>query len=828
MNALKPIHYNIHLEPDVEKFTFTGNTMIEVELLNPISEITVNVKNLEVLVCKFGKQGSLTDHDFAIEEKKEELKIALPKPIENKGTYFIYFEFKGILNDMLLGFYRSKYEVNGEERYMATTQFEEREARQAFPCFDEPALKATFDIEFVIDEKLTGIANTAIKEEKSLGNGKKLVKFDTTPRMCTYLLYFAAGEFEFIEDTTKKPTIRVATTPGKIKFGDFALDMGRKSIDYGEKFTGHPFPISKCDYIGVSDFAFGAMENYGAITFRENYLMVIPGKTPKPMISRVAQIIAHETAHMWFGDLVSPAEWKYVWLNESFASYFTYSIPDHYYPEWNAWDNFIQQTYGGMRRDALRYTVPIELPDEEAEVNIDPSSAPIIYNKGAAVIRVLNGFLGPEKFKAGIKHFLDLYKFDVANSNQYWEAFEEATGEPIQEFANSWVHQEGYPMVTVVREGNQLKLSQHRFTYLPNEETTVWLIPIKILFLKKDGTSETRDIVFKEQTMNLEIPKDTKTFKLNAEQTGFYRVNYDETVWNELGELVKSKKLSPIDRFGIASDYRALLESRKVSTTDYLDFLDKYFAMEDGYLALDEIATALKSIYTLQKTNQTQIAAVGQKIFDNALEKYGYNPKEEDSVQDAEMRNRLLWMAYYFGSKKVKEFAESKFEGLLRGEKVNAEIYGAIVQVGALSNLNSLEYFKKQLEDDSVPETMKHSILRGLGNFKDEKILKELLEYNLKTVPKRNRMFILMGVANNPLAKEWMLDYYMTNFPTFLKELPMSIVANTLVTVIPMVGRFSLEKATQFLNGIMAQKPEAIGTVKMALEIMELYASLSN
>ncbi|MHA1836121.1 MAG: M1 family metallopeptidase, partial [Candidatus Odinarchaeia archaeon] len=274
-----PLNYIIHLEPDLESFTFKGIVQIEMKSEENIDVVVLDAKDLEVSNCWIRVNDDFVKCEYSVDSKNEKLEIRLPHMV--RGIFDLKIKYSGLINDLMAGFYRSQYEHKGVRKFIAVTQFEENDARRAFPCFDHPAKKATFEIEFVIDKEIVGVSNTAIIEEADLGDGKKLVRFEKTPLMSTYLVFFGIGDFEFIADESKKPIIRVATTPGKTRFGHFGLDMARKSITFGEEYTGFKFPLSKCDYIAVPDFAFGAMENFGAITFRENLLLVYPQITSK-------------------------------------------------------------------------------------------------------------------------------------------------------------------------------------------------------------------------------------------------------------------------------------------------------------------------------------------------------------------------------------------------------------------------------------------------------------------------------------------------------------------------------------------------------------------
>jgi len=821
---MKPIHYNVHLEPDLENFVFSGLTEIEIVLENSTKEIILNGKDILIQKCEVIRGDDLKDCNFDFKKKKEEFTIRLPE--EMNGIIKLKLRFTGNLNDNLLGFYRSKYVYQGETKHLASTQFEEREARAAFPCFDHPSKKATFDIEYIIPEELMAISNTEIIEEKLLGDGKKLVKFARTPKMSTYLLYFGIGPFEIIEDTSKKPIIRAIAPLGKIEYAKLALEFGRKSITFGEEYTGVPFPIGKCDYIAVPDFAFGAMENYGAITFRENAMLYYPGKTSTMELIRIVSIIAHETAHMWFGDLVSPSDWKYIWLNESFATYFTFEIPDYYYPEWDIWKVFILSTIlGGMERDSLKFSVPVELLGEGEEVHIDASSAPIIYQKGAAVIKMLNGYLDDVKFKKGIKFFLDKYKFECASSNDYWEAFEEATGEPVKEFADTWVHQEGYPIIEVERNNNKLLLKQSRFTFLPNDSEYKWLIPLNIKLFLNNGETDLIKVIFKEKETTIPIPENTDTFKLNYEQSGFYRVKYEFEILEKLGKLISEGKLLPEDIFGIANDLFALVRRGDYTLEYYLKFLGDYFRKVEHFLPLTDVFSNLNKIYLILPNKRDEIKKIGRELSEFVLDKIELYPKEGENVQVKGLRELLLWSAFTYGSEKITNYCEEKFKDLLNGENIHSDIISSVLKVGAVSNPDADDYFKKQLKDEKVSEGEKVRILSALSCNQDKNKLKELLEFNFKEIPKRNRLNIIAGILKNPESHEWLWEWYMKNFQTIMKELPLMHAANAIVMLVPIVGFGHEDEAKNFFEPLMKQVPMATNTIKMALEALEIYST---
>jgi len=822
---MKPVHYTLHLEPDLEQFTFQGRTEIEILSKDPTEQIVLNAADLALTSCQVQKEGQELTCAFSLNPEREEVTIALPEPMggDSNGIH-LTVEYTGTLNDQLRGFYRSKYEHDGQERYIAVTQFEERDARRAFPCIDDPGKKATFDVEFLIDNDLTGIANTAVKEEILQGE-KKLVRFERTPRMSTYLLFFGVGEFEFIQDDSAKPVIRVAATPGKVQYGDFALQMGRKALTFGEEYTGIAYPISKCDHIAVPDFVFGAMENYGAITYRENLLLLYPGITSREGIKNMASVIAHETIHMWFGDLVSPAEWKYIWLNESFASYFTTVITDHYYPEWELQDAFlVEGRVNALERDALLETVPVELPGDEA-IHIDPSSAPIIYRKGASIIRMLVDYLGEERVRAGINHFLEMYKFDCATSQQYWEAFEQATGEPVGAFADSWVYQPGYPIVQVRRVGNELHLAQRRFTFSPHTSSQTWVIPVNILVYLRDGETQTIHTLMREETATVPIPEETVAFQVNHGQAGFYRVQYEKPDLDQLGRLIKEGKLSAADSFGVENDLFALVRSGAFALADYVTFIGDCFSQEDRFLPLLDISENLMTLYLVVESRRDEIAGVGRPIFEQALEEIGLEPQPDESLQVSSLRSELLWSAFTFGSGMAAEFGAAQFQALLDGKAVHEDIRSSVLRIGAVAGAGAFDYFAKKLRAADTPEPEKVSVLDAVGYLRDREKLLAALELNLNEVPKKNQVYIVTGAARNPAAIPFMWQWFVDHLEDLAQFLPGQF-ARTIVGLAPVCGQGKEPEVKQVLTGLEKKHPRAQGTITMTLEILDIYSRL--
>lgn len=824
INELSPNNYKVHLELDpMESSLFQGFTEVEFNTNKLIKQISLNIENIAIWDCKINHKDKILDCSFEVKHKEQELLIDFPEKME--GNFKIIINYMGKFSNDLLGLYRSKYVHDGKDKFVISTQFEEHYARRAFPCMDHPSKKSTFNIEYVIDKELVAISNTAIKEEKELENDKKLVIFKQTPKMCTYLLYFGVSHFEFIEDSTSEHLVRVAATPGKAKYGEFALGIAKKSIKFCEEYTGLKYPISKCDLIGVPDFAFGAMENYGAITFRETLLFLYPKITSSMLKLSIAAVTAHEVSHFWFGDLVSPTDWKYIWLNESFASYFTFAIPDNIFPEWNVWEHFITQYYtSALERDGLIETLAVELPGEVKGFS-SPAKSDIVYNKGASVLRMLQGYLGEHAFKKAINHFLKKYEFSSANTTQYWEAFEVATEQPIKEFAENWIKQPGYPIINVVKKNNELTLSQERFTYLANNSTTTWLIPIELLFFLDTGEMKPLTTTMQGSNKTLEIPDNTVACKLNHQHKGFYRVKYDNDTLMNLGKLIKNKKLTPIDRYGIENDIYSLLKRGDYSLSEYLEFISINFSQERDYLPLITLISHLMELNTIVDSKRKMIQNTACKIFKSWFDKNGYKPIEGEEISIAILRDPMLWSAYVLGDEEAAIKGENLFKDVLEGKEVHQDILSSVYKIGAASNEEATNFFLAKVMSPETPEAEKLYILQALGCFKTEKKIREAFKLTLKQVPVSSRQYVFGTMRNNSNAIGLIWAWFLKNQEKMEKENPMAYM-RALATLIPKGGLDHENEVKEFFEKHKSENEDIQDTVRMALEMLEIYSKI--
>jgi len=819
MGNVTPINYTIHIEPNLRTFNFSGTSQILLQTSNSVDEITLNARELAFWECTVRVDTASVACPFTFDPQKEEVKVSLPNRLDGRIVLTILYE--GKINDRLVGFYRSTYRVAGKEKFCALTQFEESEARRAFPCFDHPAKKATFDIELLIDEGLIAISNEPIAGEKKLPHNKTLVTFRQTPKMSTYLVFFAVGEFESIEDEGEVP-VRVITMPGMVKHAQFGLEFGRKALEFCEDYYGIPYPLPKLDLIAIPDFAAGAMENWGAITFRENLLLHYANITSKAGEQRICEVIAHEIAHQWFGNLVTPSDWRYLWLNESFATYFGYSVVTRYYPEWDLWHQFLHGiTDRALDRDALKETFSIELPDEK-HIAINPSTAPIIYNKGGSILRQVEGYIGNSNFKEGLRNYLKKHRYASASSPDLWKALEGVSEQPISAIMKSWIEQPGFPLVEVTREADNLILTQRRFTYLPTESDQLWIIPVTINVYREGSRSQLITTLLTDKSTRISIGESSVAYKVNYGQSGFYRVKYQEGKnLVEFGKRIRSKDLPAEDRWGLQNDLYALVRGGQASLNDYLQFLS-FYEDEDAFLPLISIAGNLFHAYLIfEGPERSRVATVGKSLLETVLSRIGYDPAQDERPTTSILRDYILVHSVLYGSGNGTDFARGKLSSLMRGRSIHPDIMKSIMQVGALyGDMKAFKWFDKRLRT-SQSEHERINILLALGSFRDEEVIKEVQRYVLTAVPQKNKFIPVDSLASNPHAIPGLWEWFVSNVAALKNFHPIQY-ERIIEAVVPVSGIGKEEQVHSFFENYLKENDKAKDVIQLSLEKLEI------
>ncbi|MGD8369176.1 MAG: M1 family metallopeptidase [Desulfobacterales bacterium] len=823
MADFAPVHYGIRLFPDLASFRFSGRTRVRLAPRHPSADIDFNACDLAIRQVAWDGPAGETPCPFRLDPERETLTVFLPECVSDPIE--LTFDFEGIINDRMAGLYRSKFRSGETFRWIAVTQFQESDARRVFPCMDHPAHKATFDIELTVDKELTAISNTPVRSVESAPDGKKTVRFETTPKMSTYLLFMGVGNFETLQDSGDA-RLRAVTVPGMSGFADFGLSFAREALSFCESYFAIPYPLAKLDLLAVPDFAFGAMENWGAITFRENLLLRYPGSTSRAGLERICEVTAHEIVHQWFGNLVTPADWRYLWLNESFATYFAYGVVDRFRPEWRIWDRFIGgQTAEALERDGLVETFPIEIPGGE-HVVINSSTAPIIYSKGGSILRQVEGFIGAEAFREGLRRYLTAHAYGNTHSHHLWEALEAVSDQPITRMMKDWIEHPGYPLLVVKRENDRLRIRQRRFSYLPGAPESTWLVPLVLRLFEPDGRQRVLKLLMEGPELTVDIDPAVEACKLNDGQSGFFRVRYlDEENLEGLGRRVADQTLSPEDRWGLAGDLYALLKAGRVDLDRYLSFLE-YYRNEDRLLPLGQVAAGLHHLLTLLRGEQRdRVQRFSAPFFQSRLSAIGYFPSPDEPNDRSILRDQLLWPAALAGAEEVTAFGQERFDALVSGEAIDPEIFRGVLQIGAMTQgARAFSYFMDRLAA-SGSEHERIAIATAMGCFRSEEQIREALSSVLDTIPDRNKFIPVVSMAANPDAIDHLWKWYVGNRSVIERFHPL-LYERVVASLIPACGVDREQEVTQFFADHLKRTDLAADAIRMAMERLRIDLAL--
>ncbi|CAG8500743.1 10650_t:CDS:10, partial [Ambispora leptoticha] len=606
--TVKPFHYDVTLTPNLKDFTFKGSEAIHLNINNNTKQITLNVHQIEVQVAKLD---STDASDIIYDNEKQTVTFTFPSEVQAGTSAVLHIDFTGILNDKMCGFYRSSYtDAAGNQKYLATTQFEPTDARRAFPCWDEPAIKATFDITLIVPSDLVALSNMNVVSEKPVENNKKEVKFAKTPIMSTYLVAFIVGDLAYIEKYTsgehnkEKVLIRVYAINGSENQGEFALDVATKTLEHYSRIFKIPYPLPKLDMVAIPDFEAGAMENWGLVTYRTAAILFDPKASDARFMQKVAYTVAHELAHQWFGNLVTMEWWDHLWLNEGFATWVGYLAIDEIFPDWDIWTQFVVEGFQqGLKLDSLRSSHPIEVP-----VN-DPSEIhqifdAISYFKGASVIRMLSSYLGVEVLLAGVRRYLNAHLYGNASTDDLWENLSQESGHDVGNFMTGWTRKVGYPVLNVTEpRPHTIHVKQTRFLstgdVTAEDDNHIWWIPLGIN-TGKSTPANIKSQVLTAKEADLTLPETGGDFfKLNTYEVGVFRVNYTPERLKKLGKSVKNGELANTsDRVGVVADAGALAVSGYGKTSGLLSLVNE-FENEDNYIVWVEINTRIADIVSV-------------------------------------------------------------------------------------------------------------------------------------------------------------------------------------------------------------------------------------
>lgn len=828
---IKPINYDLSIY-DLElggSFTYQGTVSILAKILRSTNEIVLNshqliIRSAEVTVelAKSQQTFKTSGTRFDAPRRRVTISFQYALPITEKAV--ITLKFEGTMNHDMAGFSRARYKstitpaasvpMEGDEHLMFSTQFEACDARRAFPCFDEPNLKATFDFEIEIPSDLIALSNMPEKGTRKTKNGFHAVSFERTPVMSTYLLAWAVGDFEYVEDFTQRKyngkalPVRVYTTRGLKNQAQYALSNAPQVIDYFSEVFGIDYPLPKADLLAVHEFSTGAMENWGLVTYRTTSVLFDEKTSDVGYKSLVSYVIAHELAHQWFGNLVTMDWWDELWLNEGFATWVGWLATDHFHPEWDVWSQFVSQDMQtAFTRDSLRSSHPIEVPIKNA-LDVDQIFDDISYRKGSSVIRMLAAHLGQQKFLKGVSNYLKERAYSNATTQDLWSALSQSSGQDVNSLMEPWIRKIGFPVVTVDEEINQIRVKQSRYLstgdVTADEDTTNWWIPLGVR--GKIGNKEVAPISLTARE-DVITGIESSFYKLNVENAGFYRIKYPPRRLAKLG--TQMDQLSVSDKIGLIGDAGALAASGESSTPGLLALIEGC-SSESKYLVWSQILGSLgtvKSVFSDDTAITDGLKSFILKLIGSAVQKVGWKVLPDEDLLTSKLRSLLILSAGLNGHKEIIAEAQRRFKEYIGGKdrsavhpSLRAAIFGISIRYGSSADYLALK--KEWQTTESIDG--REICLRALARLQTPQLLDDYLSFLFNDVAMQDLHIGAIGLAANPKTRQGLWMHIQRNFDTIRARLGENMVVMELFirhSLKSFTDRRTEQEITKFFKG---------------------------
>lgn len=747
-----PEHYQLHIDIQREKKTFTGLVTINgTAKLN--GELSVHAKDLTI-------SSVLVDGKAATYKPGKDDELIIRSESITPGRHIVVIGFNGVINETLHGMYPCHYQHDGKEKELIMTQFESHHARETFPCIDEPEAKATFDISLTTETGVTVLGNMPVTRQAE-EDGRLVTTFDTTPRMSTYLVAWMVGELHKKTAVTKRGIeVNVWATPAQPAASlDFALDIAVRSIDFYEEYFATPYPLPKSDHIAVPDFSSGAMENWGLITYREVALLADPATTSISSKHYIATVIAHELSHQWFGNLVTMKWWNNLWLNESFATLMEFIAIDALEPDWNVWLDFATlESIHALRRDSLdgvqSVQVDVHHPDEISTL----FDSAIVYAKGARLLRMCQNYIGHSAFQAGLKDYFSIHAYGNTEGDDLWGALSKASGKDITRLMNTWISQPGYPVVTITEQNDTLTLSQQRFFVGPHEQSAnLWPIPLNASLPEVPALLEDASTT---------IPRPSETIRLNVGDTAHFITRYDSDILARLVDMVKSDSLAPLDRVQLLDEQTLLARGGVMSSAELIPLLDAY-KNETTEPVWDIIAMAigeLKKFVNDDKASEDQLRAFAGRLAAKQFSRLGWDALPQEAETDTKLRITILGLLLYSYNQEAIAEAIRRFD-TTNLESLNPEQRSLIIGTKVRhDSSNTLIESLIKAYTTSASADLRADIAAGLTSTRDEAVIRRLLSLLTDTSVVRPQdtaywfVWLLRNRDGRVLTWQWLRD----------------------------------------------------------------------
>jgi puromycin-sensitive aminopeptidase len=729
-----PSRYDLTLEPDLDAGTFHGSVDVALAVLEPVTEIVLNANELRLegatLTAADGRPVEVSK--ILSDDDAERATVDLAETAE-PGDWTLRIVFAGELNPRLTGFYRSTFtDGDGRRHVVGTTHFEATDARRAFPCWDEPDLKAVFATTLVVKGGLTAVSNGPEVEREVLGDGRVRIRFGDTMKMSTYLAAWVVGPLELTEpaDAGGVP-VRIVHVPGKGGLTGFAIDSSVHSLNWFADYYGIPYPEAKLDNIALPDFAQGAMENVGCVTYREQVLLIDPARSTQEEQLGVAETVAHELAHMWFGDLVTMRWWNGIWLNEAFATFMSMLAVDDFRPGWEIWNTFTRDRSNAFEVDALETTRPIEyevLSPDDASGMFDT----LTYVKGGAVLRMLEQWLGAERFRDGIRRYLGKHAYGNTETHDLWDALEEETGEPVRRTMDAWIFQPGYPAISVSLDGDRVRFSQRRFLPSRDNDDTTWPVPLTVR--QVSGEQEQVDrILIEGDGAEIGLLAPDAVVVANAGSASFVRVWYDDELRSRVVDRAMDV-LSPIERYSLVDDAWAAVVAGQASASSYLDLVQG-FSDETDLRVWQSILGGLGWLDRfVDDEPRERLRAFVRELVRPALARLGWAASSDEPDLTRALRGQLVQSLAILGAD-PETLAQCR-ELELEGEGDPQLLQAAVEAVAAEGTKEDLDRYWERYRNATTPQEEERYLFatsRFPGDAEAERILGASMTDDIRT-----------------------------------------------------------------------------------------------
>eukprot|EP00038_Savillea_parva_P019402 m.27399 g.27399 ORF g.27399 m.27399 type:complete len:872 (+) comp4409_c0_seq1:61-2676(+) len=775
---VRPTHYTVSLTPNLETFVFTGTETIAIKVATSTARVVLHSNDIKIESASWAAsadEGVPTTSTTSIEynEKEETAVLVFPDALP-VGDAVLKLTFEGVLNDKMAGFYRSKYiNSEGKEKHAAVTQFEATDARRAFPCWDEPAVKARFDVTLTVPEDLVALGNMPAVSETSNGDGTRTVKFDTTPIMSTYLVAFVVGEFEKVSGATKDGVAVAVWTPVGVKAeGEFPLQVAIKTLEYFSDFFAQPYPLPKMDMIAIADFAAGAMENWGLVTYRSTYLLYNPERTSLQSKTLIAYVVGHELAHQWFGNLVTMEWWTHLWLNEGFATWVGWLAVDHMFPEWRIWDRFVgDELERALELDSLRSSHAIEVECKNS-ADVNEIFDAISYSKGASLIRMLADIIGIEAFQSGLRDYIQKHKYSNAESTDLWAALTKSSGRDVSSLMSVWTKQTGYPVVSLTLDtaSGAVSGTQQRFfaTGADASDTSLWPVA---LGMSGPSVKESKPSIVDTASFATGVTLgDGEYVKANRYMTGVYRVMYDAALLKRLGPATAGFDCR--DRYSLVSDAFACASAGYGDTAAALSLLLSFSgetAENVTNLMSHKIGDLQSLLFAEPEEVQARLGRYALHLFGPMAKRVGMEPKSTDTHADAMLRSMLVARAGKLGDATIVAECKERFAKFIAGDDkaihpdIRSAVYSVVLKHGDKTEFDALIalYDRLEAQDEKV------AVLRSLGSSLKPEVHQAVVDFALSDkVRSQDVVSPIASLAANPAAKMFLWKWFTANYST--------------------------------------------------------------